>query len=777
MSFTIVIAGAKGSGLKEVVASFCGRNPGESYEEEFKRQVIISDQPCTLTIRVCPQPDASLSSAAEKLIRQADAFLLVYSVTKRSSLYAEGDGLGDGPRGLGFMRDVILRAKDVDNVPMVLVGNKCHRSTKREISTQEGQEMAQMWKLPFFEVSCKEQINNEECFMELVRTTRTFHTAAASPKTKVPRKAVFRMKSSTKTKDGKRSAEGTRRVKQRPSSAFRRLFPGSKGHSAFEPSSNDDWGNDPTGSKGQDTDTGADLAAQKASDQEKAEQAARLEAREKWKKALLKIRAVCRFKSAGLRYASRAQPQVSISIDSQGGGEKVFDDTAEQECPDNGQSSRVTSPDGQSSPVPSPDTAALRQMFHRREEENEEKEEEEGERGQEEEGAAHEGQEQPDKESEAALQSRREISWLKMQSRREMSEFGAGSRHPSGDIGTSGSGRSPGGYSTTELQQKMLQSETRGRDMRNNHLPGLLNSSQLERKIRTSTKDFGSLNRTASFGQKARPGTFRQSPSRRPRQLIIETQSSSDAMAGLVSSPGHRSHVAGPPSGLVSPTEQLSTTPVRTTLKRTPSSSGMLKAADERQRRLDNQARVLSGGGSTGGVGGSRTGSGAGWNEKLMATKALHNDLHAFDISSSGEFDGAPLVETLLEAVVDGTEEWVGMGSVGGGVAQALQGDSNSSGAAKRSSPNFGVDGEWEVPTEEHTSWAREQYLLAKHAVTDESPVVNSRVRSGTHNRLHRWQWQKGDRVKVTKLGSYTGKEAIVIDPNWTGRIKVCVLS
>jgi hypothetical protein len=52
-------------------------------------------------------------------------------------------------------------------VPIVLVGNKCD-IPEREVTTAQGQELANSFGVPYFESSAKERLNVEESFHELV---------------------------------------------------------------------------------------------------------------------------------------------------------------------------------------------------------------------------------------------------------------------------------------------------------------------------------------------------------------------------------------------------------------------------------------------------------------------------------------------------------------------------------------------------------------------------------------------------------------------------------
>ena len=86
---------------------------------------------------------------------------MVYSITSRSSF----DDI------LGFAAKV-KRAKDVDFVPMVLMGNKCDLEDAREVSTDEGKELAKSLGIPFLESSAKTRINIDEAFYAVVNEAR-----------------------------------------------------------------------------------------------------------------------------------------------------------------------------------------------------------------------------------------------------------------------------------------------------------------------------------------------------------------------------------------------------------------------------------------------------------------------------------------------------------------------------------------------------------------------------------------------------------------------------
>lgn len=77
-------------------------------------------------------------------MKTGQGFLLVFSITSASSLN-ELEGL----------REEILRIKDDDNVPMVIVGNKADLEEGRAIPRAKGFAISQKWGAPYYEASAR----------------------------------------------------------------------------------------------------------------------------------------------------------------------------------------------------------------------------------------------------------------------------------------------------------------------------------------------------------------------------------------------------------------------------------------------------------------------------------------------------------------------------------------------------------------------------------------------------------------------------------------------
>lgn len=92
-------------------------------------------------------------------MKNGQGFVLVYSITAQSTF-----------NDLMDLRDQILRVKDTEDVPMVLVGNKCDLEDERVVGKDQGQNLAKQFaNCTFLETSAKMKINVNEIFHDLVR--------------------------------------------------------------------------------------------------------------------------------------------------------------------------------------------------------------------------------------------------------------------------------------------------------------------------------------------------------------------------------------------------------------------------------------------------------------------------------------------------------------------------------------------------------------------------------------------------------------------------------
>uniref|UniRef100_K3WRR9 Uncharacterized protein n=1 Tax=Globisporangium ultimum (strain ATCC 200006 / CBS 805.95 / DAOM BR144) TaxID=431595 RepID=K3WRR9_GLOUD len=162
--YKLVVLGSGGVGKSALTIRLVTDNFLEDYdptiEDSYRKQTVIDNQSALLDI-LDTAGQEEYTSMQDQWMREGKGFLLVYSVTSRSTF-----------DDIAAFKDKILRAKDVDSVPIVLVGNKCDLESQRQVSKSEGEQLARRWGCAFMETSAKERINNEDCFYQVVREIR-----------------------------------------------------------------------------------------------------------------------------------------------------------------------------------------------------------------------------------------------------------------------------------------------------------------------------------------------------------------------------------------------------------------------------------------------------------------------------------------------------------------------------------------------------------------------------------------------------------------------------
>ena len=100
--------------------------------------------------------------------RGCQGILLVYDITQRKTFDS-----------VKVWMEQIQKVNDTE-VNKILVGNKCDLEAERQVSTEEGEQRAAEFKIPFLEASAKDNINVTEAFMTITRNV--IPTLTAQPK-------------------------------------------------------------------------------------------------------------------------------------------------------------------------------------------------------------------------------------------------------------------------------------------------------------------------------------------------------------------------------------------------------------------------------------------------------------------------------------------------------------------------------------------------------------------------------------------------------------------
>jgi GTPase SAR1 family protein len=77
-------------------------------------------------------------------MKNGQGFLLVFSITSRFSL-----------NGLHGIREEILRTKNMDEVPIVIIGNKSDLDDQREVPRMKAFSVSKAWDAEYYEASAR----------------------------------------------------------------------------------------------------------------------------------------------------------------------------------------------------------------------------------------------------------------------------------------------------------------------------------------------------------------------------------------------------------------------------------------------------------------------------------------------------------------------------------------------------------------------------------------------------------------------------------------------
>ncbi|KAJ5099407.1 Ras-related protein Rap-1b [Penicillium argentinense] len=134
----------------------------ESYdptiEDSYRKQIEVDGRQCILEILDTAGTE-QFTAMRELYMKQGQGFLLVFSITSASSL-----------NELSELREQIIRIKDDEKVPLVIVGNKSDLEEDRAVPRARAFGLSQTWgNAPYYETSARRRANVNEVFVDLCR--------------------------------------------------------------------------------------------------------------------------------------------------------------------------------------------------------------------------------------------------------------------------------------------------------------------------------------------------------------------------------------------------------------------------------------------------------------------------------------------------------------------------------------------------------------------------------------------------------------------------------
>ncbi|KAH7031402.1 ras family protein [Microdochium trichocladiopsis] len=165
--YKLVVVGGGGVGKScltiQLIQSHFVDEYDPTIEDSYRKQCVIDDEVALLDV-LDTAGQEEYSAMREQYMRTGEGFLLVYSITSRQSF-----------EEITTFQQQILRVKDKDYFPMVVVGNKCDLEGEREVTRQEGETLARNFGCKFIETSAKSRINVDKAFYDIVREIRRYN--------------------------------------------------------------------------------------------------------------------------------------------------------------------------------------------------------------------------------------------------------------------------------------------------------------------------------------------------------------------------------------------------------------------------------------------------------------------------------------------------------------------------------------------------------------------------------------------------------------------------
>ncbi|XP_013785049.1 ras-related and estrogen-regulated growth inhibitor-like isoform X1 [Limulus polyphemus] len=174
MSVHVVVLGSKQAGKTAVIVRFLTKRYIGEYKSNidwlYKHSVTFDDMVSNVEILdVSRWPNDSMP---EEEVRWADACLVIYSICDRDSFNKAHDSL-----------DLVHRLRAPGYVPIVLVGNKKDLEHCRQVSYEDGSELASQYGCKFYEVSAADSfVEVSTAFQNLIREARTLHLQRSLPR-------------------------------------------------------------------------------------------------------------------------------------------------------------------------------------------------------------------------------------------------------------------------------------------------------------------------------------------------------------------------------------------------------------------------------------------------------------------------------------------------------------------------------------------------------------------------------------------------------------------
>uniref|UniRef100_H9G679 RRAD, Ras related glycolysis inhibitor and calcium channel regulator n=1 Tax=Anolis carolinensis TaxID=28377 RepID=H9G679_ANOCA len=140
----VLLLGARGVGKSSLARVFGGLEEGPEAEEAgntYDRSIVVDGEEASLVVFDIWEQDDS-QWLQNHCMKMGDAYIIVYSVTDKVSFEKASE-----------LRIQLRRARQTEDIPIILVGNKSDLVRSREVSVDEGRACAVVFDCKFIETS------------------------------------------------------------------------------------------------------------------------------------------------------------------------------------------------------------------------------------------------------------------------------------------------------------------------------------------------------------------------------------------------------------------------------------------------------------------------------------------------------------------------------------------------------------------------------------------------------------------------------------------------
>ncbi|KAI0094590.1 small GTPase superfamily [Irpex rosettiformis] len=128
-------------------------------EDFYRKQLVVDNRMCYVEV-IDTAGQEEYATLRDQWVKEGEGFILAYSIASRATFDR-----------VEVFRQAMLKVKR-EKAVFMLVGNKCDKQYEREVSREEGAQLARHFGCEFLETSAKTCLNVERLFTHLVRLLR-----------------------------------------------------------------------------------------------------------------------------------------------------------------------------------------------------------------------------------------------------------------------------------------------------------------------------------------------------------------------------------------------------------------------------------------------------------------------------------------------------------------------------------------------------------------------------------------------------------------------------